>query len=155
MLIYLFLEGYTLKHHSVPILDRLKFNVFTVPAKREHRYGTVHETVKNGDFRELEMMVKAGASVNEVDTTKDRFTPIHWACHKGALEVALIVSLMLPQGGHSSVRQCFFWQFYTHPPPRNANNVDPYIFIMFFSGNITPSQPLLHYVTLEWPGPPY
>ena len=77
--------------HSVLILDRFK-NVFTVAAKREHRFGTVHEAVKNGDFRELEMMVKAGASVNEVDTTKDRFTPIHWACHKGALEVGAITS---------------------------------------------------------------
>ncbi|KAI0218250.1 Ankyrin repeat domain-containing protein 42 [Lamellibrachia satsuma] len=57
-----------------------------MPAKRENRFTSVHEAVRNGDFRELEAMVKAGASVNEVDSTKDKFTPIHWACHKGALE---------------------------------------------------------------------
>ena len=39
----------------------------------------------------------------------------------------------------------------THQPRRNANNVEPYIFVMLFSGNVTPSHPLLHYVTLEWP----
>ena len=43
--------------------------------------------MKNGDVNELEAMVKAGASVNELEDTKDRFTPMHWACHKGALEV--------------------------------------------------------------------
>ena len=43
--------------------------------------------MKNADVRELESMVKQGASVNEVDNTKDRFTPMHWACHRGALEV--------------------------------------------------------------------
>jgi len=32
-------------------------------------------------------MVKNGASVNELDTTKDHFTPLHWACHVGSLEV--------------------------------------------------------------------
>ena len=27
-----------------------------------------------------------------------------------------------------------FWKFDTHPPPRNANNVEPYIFVTLFSG---------------------
>jgi hypothetical protein len=33
-------------------------------------------------------MVKDGASINEIDGTKDKFTPLHWACHVGALEVS-------------------------------------------------------------------
>ena len=28
----------------------------------------------------------------------------------------------------------FFWKFDTHPPPCNANTVEPYIFVMFYSG---------------------
>ena len=41
------------------------------------------------------------------------------------------------------LRNVFFWKFDTHPPPRNANNVDPYIFVTFFPGNLTLSHPLL------------
>ena len=66
-------------------------NCLTLAAKRENRFTSVHEAVRNGDFRELEAMIKAGASVNEVDSTKDKFTPIHWACHKGALEVSVVL----------------------------------------------------------------
>ena len=57
-------------------------------AKRNLRYASIHEAVCQGDVNELEAMVKEGASVNEIDDTKDRFTPMHWACHKGALEVS-------------------------------------------------------------------
>ena len=46
----------------------------------------------------------------------------------------------------------FSWTFDPHPPPRNANNVDPYTFVRFFPGNLTPPpHPPLCYVTLEWP----
>ena len=34
-------------------------------------------------------MVKAGASINEVDQ-ENKFTPLHWAAHSGALEVGCI-----------------------------------------------------------------
>jgi ankyrin repeat domain-containing protein 42 len=47
---------------------------------------TIHDAVKAGDIKQLEMMVKDGASVNELDLTKDHFTPVHWACYTGALE---------------------------------------------------------------------
>jgi Ankyrin repeats (many copies) len=47
----------------------------------------VHDAVKSGDMKELELMIKDGASVNEVDSTKDHFTPVHWACYAGTLEV--------------------------------------------------------------------
>lgn len=50
-------------------------------------YASVHDTVKAGDVKALEAMVKEGASINEVDNTRDRFTPLHWACQTGALEV--------------------------------------------------------------------
>ena len=43
--------------------------------------------MKSGNVKLLEQKVKDGASVNEVDSTRDRFTPMHWACYKGALEV--------------------------------------------------------------------
>ena len=44
----------------------------------------------------------------------------------------------------------FFWKFNTHPPPRNANNVEPYIFVMLFSGKSDTLPPHLCYITLEW-----
>ena len=30
--------------------------------------------------------------------------------------------------------KAFFWKIYTHPPTRNANNIEPYTFVMLFSG---------------------
>ncbi|XP_033104382.1 ankyrin repeat domain-containing protein 42-like isoform X2 [Anneissia japonica] len=50
------------------------------------KLASVHEAVRHGDVLELEAMVKRGASINEVENTKDKFTPIHWACHAGSLE---------------------------------------------------------------------
>ena len=47
----------------------------------------IHDAVKEGNVQTLEVMVKNGASINEHDTTKDHFTPLHWACHVGSLEV--------------------------------------------------------------------
>ena len=44
----------------------------------------------------------------------------------------------------------FSWKFDPHPPPGKANNVEPYIFVMLFSGKAD-THPLLRYVTLEWP----
>ena len=32
------------------------------------------------------------------------------------------------------LRNAFFWKFDPHPPPRNANNVEPHTFITPFSG---------------------
>ncbi|XP_072034713.1 ankyrin repeat domain-containing protein 42-like [Amphiura filiformis] len=46
---------------------------------------SVHDAVRSGDVLELESMIKRGASINEVDA-RDKFTPLHWACHCGALE---------------------------------------------------------------------
>ena len=37
-------------------------------------------------------------------------------------------------GAIQVLRNAFSWKFDTHPPPRNANNIEPYIFGMLFSG---------------------
>ena len=46
----------------------------------------------------------------------------------------------------------FLCKFDTHPSPCNANNVEPYIFVInsFFQGNLTSLPPSLRYVTLKW-----
>ena len=41
----------------------------------------------------------------------------------------------------------FFWKLYTHPPPRNANNIEPYTFVMLFSRKFVTLPPPLRYVT--------
>ena len=52
----------------------------------QKRYANIHAAVSAGDVNALETMVKAGASINEVDE-RDKFTPLHSACNAGALEV--------------------------------------------------------------------
>ncbi|XP_052782421.1 ankyrin repeat domain-containing protein 42-like isoform X1 [Mya arenaria] len=54
-----------------------------MPAQK--KYVNIHAAVSAGDVKALELMVKAGASINEVDE-KDKFTPLHSACNVGALE---------------------------------------------------------------------
>ena len=39
----------------------------------------------------------------------------------------------------------------THPPPRNANDIEPYMLVTLFPGKFYTLPPPLHYVTLEWP----
>ncbi|XP_075448701.1 ankyrin repeat domain-containing protein 42 isoform X3 [Ascaphus truei] len=48
-------------------------------------YSGIPDAVKAGDVEQLAMMVKSGASVNEVDLLH-KFTPLHWAAHSGSLE---------------------------------------------------------------------
>ena len=36
------------------------------------------------------------------------------------------------------LRNVFFWKLDRHPPPRNANNIEPYTFATFFPENVTP-----------------
>ena len=45
----------------------------------------------------------------------------------------------------------FSWNLDPHPPPRNANNIEPYTFVTLFLGKIDTPHPYLRYVTLEWP----
>ena len=53
----------------------------------------IHDAVKIGNVQMLEAAVKSGASVNEHDTAKDHFTPLHWACYAGSLEVSSLVTV--------------------------------------------------------------
>ena len=62
--------------------------MFYSPAQVKVIYKNIHDAVRHGDVEEMEMMVKQGASINEVDD-HDKFTPVHWACHVGALEVII------------------------------------------------------------------
>ena len=45
----------------------------------------------------------------------------------------------------------FSWEFDPQPPPRHANNVEPYTFVTLFLGKADTPHPPLHYLTLEWP----
>ena len=49
------------------------------------------------------------------------------------------------------LRNAFFWKLDPHPPPRNANNIEPYTFVSLFPGKSDTPHPHLRYVTLEWP----
>ena len=43
----------------------------------------------------------------------------------------------------------FFWKIDTHSPPHKADNVEPYSFVMHFSGKLTPSYALVMVITLN------
>lgn len=48
--------------------------------------------MRNGDVEAIISMVKAGASINEVEQ-ENNFTPLHWAAHAGTLEVNVKIML--------------------------------------------------------------
>ena len=37
-------------------------------------------------------------------------------------------------GAIQVLRNAFFWKLDPHPPPRNANNIEPYTYVTLFSG---------------------
>nr|XP_056714820.1 ankyrin repeat domain-containing protein 42 [Euleptes europaea] len=53
--------------------------------KKKPRFQSIHKAVRTGNVRQLEDLVNAGASINEVDPIH-KFTPLHWAAHSGSLE---------------------------------------------------------------------
>ncbi|XP_069747069.1 ankyrin repeat domain-containing protein 42-like isoform X3 [Narcine bancroftii] len=53
-------------------------------ARKKH-FISVHDAVKAGDVVELELMVKSGACINEVDPIH-KFTPLQWAAQSDSLE---------------------------------------------------------------------
>ena len=63
----------------------------------------------------------------------------------------LISRAVLLLGAIQVLHNAFFRKIDTHTPPRNANNIEPYTFVMLFSGKFYTLPPPLHYVTLEWP----
>ena len=54
-------------------------------------------------------------------------------------------------GAIQVLRNAFFLEIGPPPTPRNANNIEPYTFVMLFSGKSDPPPPHLHYVT--WMAP--
>ena len=42
--------------------------------------------------------------------------------------------LLQELGAIQVLRNTFFWKLDHHPPPRNANNIEPYTFVTLFSG---------------------
>ena len=60
-----------------------------------------------------------------------------------------------PKGVIQVLRNAFPRKLDPHPPPHNANNVVPYIFVTLFSRKCdTPrTHPHMRYVTPEWPAP--
>ncbi|XP_067890024.1 ankyrin repeat domain-containing protein 42-like isoform X2 [Heterodontus francisci] len=54
-------------------------------ARKKKSFATIHGAVKASDVEELELMVKNGASINEVDPVH-KFTPLQWAVHSDSLE---------------------------------------------------------------------
>ncbi|GCC22396.1 ankyrin repeat domain-containing protein 42-like isoform X2 [Chiloscyllium punctatum] len=56
-----------------------------VLATKKKSFASIHDAVKAGDVKELELMVKNGASINEVDPIH-KFTPLQWAVHSDSLE---------------------------------------------------------------------
>ncbi|CAK8690548.1 unnamed protein product [Clavelina lepadiformis] len=56
-----------------------------VAKKQQANYKSIHEVIRHGDVIQLEVMVKNGAGINEVEP-ETKFTPVHWACYVGALE---------------------------------------------------------------------
>ena len=49
-------------------------------------------------------------------------------------------------GAIQVLRNAFFWELDPHPPPHNANNIEPYTFVTFFSRKIwhPPPPSVLH-----------
>ena len=63
--------------------------------------------------------------------------------------------LYFPLACHVGPFKCyvtlFFWKLDPHPPPRNANNIEPCTFVTLFPEKIDTPHPHLRYVTVEWP----
>ena len=55
-------------------------------ADKSRHLSSIHEAVRFGDVTELQAMVQSGAGINDLDS-KFKFTPLHWACNYGSLEV--------------------------------------------------------------------
>lgn len=66
-------------------LNRFSFNKFNSTKWKVSQ--TIFDFIKSGKVEELELCVKRGASINEVDKSRDKFTPLHYASYYGSLEV--------------------------------------------------------------------
>lgn len=48
----------------------------------------IFDCIKEANVDELESVIKRGAGVNELEKSKDKFTPLHSAAYYGSLEVS-------------------------------------------------------------------
>ncbi len=62
-----------------------------------------------------------------------------------------LIRRMFTKGPFKCYVTLFFCKLDPHPPPRNANNIEHYTFVTFFSGKSDTPHPHMRYVTLEWP----
>lgn len=87
---WLILINCSLIHHFFHLSEMwaswLMLLLFSLDVRKKQTYTNVHEAVKAGDVEQLALMVKRGASIDEVDSVH-KFTPLHCAAHSGSLEV--------------------------------------------------------------------
>ena len=63
----------------------------------------------------------------------------------GNVLLIYLVSNVTLYGAIQVLRNAFLWRFDPHPPPRNANNVELYTFVMLFS--VVVDTPTPHCIT--------
>ena len=51
---------------------------------------TIFDAIKHSKIEDLEAIVKQGASINQVEKSRDKFTPVHTAAFYGSLEVNIL-----------------------------------------------------------------
>jgi ankyrin repeat protein len=81
-------------------------------ADKVRRLSSIHEAVRFGDVTELQAMVQNGAGINDVDP-KFKFTPLHWACNYGSLEVLRTLKIL---------SLAFFYKKPNHLSNQNQNS---------------------------------
>ena len=87
-----------------------------------------------------------------VTGTNSRFVVILPNTYLLHSQIAFLVRVRIPsKGPFKCYVTLFVWILDPHPPPRNANNVEPYTFVTLFPGKVDTPHHHLRYVTLEWP----
>lgn len=80
------LKNKAMRKDTIKNLTALGMCVFT---DKVRHLSSIHEAVRFGDVTELQAMVQSGAGINDLDP-KFKFTPLHWACNYGSLEVLIM-----------------------------------------------------------------
>ena len=48
---------------------------------------TIFDSIRQAKVEDLEVCIKRGSTINEIEKTRDKFTPLHCAAYYGSLEV--------------------------------------------------------------------
>ena len=48
---------------------------------------TIFDSIRQAKVEDLEVCIKRGSTINEIEKTRDKFTPLHCAAYHGSLEV--------------------------------------------------------------------